>query len=157
MVILLLMPDCTPMPGAGASAPVRLGSDEAQAQPPDNSVPESAADIQDIPASSNSATPEGMVAFEGKVFVALTAPATARWQDAGWRVGNQPVNTDIQQAPLDCSLNPHSGVQDQWVGGCQGYVLIPQDGAQHIAVMVIKSDGSSTMVQIAPPPGGATP
>ena len=137
--------------------PVISGDEEAQVQPPVNSIPESAAEIQDIPVSSESTTPEGMVAFEGKVFVALTAPATGRWQDAGWRVGNQPVNTDIQQAPLDCSLNPHSGVQDQWVGGCQGYVLIPQDGAQHIAVMVIKSDGSSTMVQIAPPPGGAKP
>jgi len=43
---------------------------------------------------------------KARFFVALTAPATGRWQEAGWRVGNQPVNTDIQQAPLDCSLNP---------------------------------------------------
>ena len=157
MAILLLMAACTPTPGAGASAPVSLEVDEAQVQSPENSSPESATEIQDIPASNDSSTPDGMVAFEGKVFVALTAPATSRWQDAGWRVGDQPVNTDIQQAPLDCSVNPHSGVQDQWVGGCQGYVLIPQDGAQHIAVMIIKPDGSSTMVQIAPPPGDATP
>lgn len=157
MSAILMMPACSPMPSAGASVPVYTGGDHTQAQSPANSIPESAVDIPDIPASNDSATPDGMVAFEGKVFVALTVPKTGRWQQAGWRVGDQPVNTDIQQAPLDCSLNPHSGVQDQWVGGCQGYVLIPQDGAEHIAVMVIKPDGSSTMVQIAPPPGSSTP
>jgi hypothetical protein len=157
MSILLLISACAPVPGTGASAPVNLGGDDAQVQSPANSIPESVVDIPDIPASNDSATPDGMVAFEGRVFVALTTPAAGRWQQAGWRVGDQPVNTDIQQAPLDCSLNPHSGVQDQWVGGCQGYVLIPQDGAEHIAVMVIKPDGSSTMVQIAPPPSGSTP
>jgi len=151
------MSACSSTPGAGASALVIYEDNEAQIHPPTNSNSEPAAEIQDLSASSHSATPDGMVAFEGKVFVALTAPTASRWQSAGWSVGNQPVNTDIQQAPLDCSLNPHSGVLDQWVGGCQGYVLIPEDGAQHIAVMIIKPDGSSTMVQIAPPPGGETP
>jgi hypothetical protein len=113
--------------------------------------------MEAIPASNDPATPDGMVAFEGTVYVALTKPVTNRWQSAGWRIAEQPVDTDTQQAPLDCSLYPHSGVQDQWIGGCRGFVLIPPDGAQHIAVVVTNPDGSSTMVQIAPPPVAPNP
>jgi hypothetical protein len=134
-----------------------MGNGEAQAATLDDPNRNQTIPIQDIPASNDSTTPDGMVAFEGTVFVALTEPVASRWLSAGWRIAEQPVDTDAQQAPLDCSLYPHSGVQDQWVGGCRGYVLIPHDGAQHIAVMVTNPDGSSTMVQIAPPPGGVNP
>lgn len=101
--------------------------------------------------------PQGMVAFQGSVFVASTELISNLWQRAGWRIGEQPVDTDAQELPPDCTLYPHQGVKDQWVGRCTGYILVPQEGAAHIAVVVINPDGSTSMVQVAPPGGNAPP
>ena len=155
--ILIMASACSSTQSGGASASAALGNGEAQAAPPESQPSDPVSSVQDIPASNDSPTPDGMVAFEGTVYVALTEPAVSRWQSAGWSIAEQPLDTGAEQAPLDCSLYPHSGVQNQWIGGCRGYVLIPHDGAQHIAVMVTNPDGSSTMVQIAPPPGGTAP
>ena len=150
--IVMITSACSTAQEFGPSAPNAVGNGDAQAAPPESQSPELAPAPQDLPASSQSYTPEGMVAFEGTIYVALTEPIESRWQSAGWRISDQPLDTDAQQAPADCSLYPHSGVQNQWVGACRGYVLVPQDGADHIAVMITNPDGSFTPVQIAPPP-----
>jgi hypothetical protein len=99
-----------------------------------------------------SISPEGMVNFEGDIFVASTNLVDKLWQMAGWRIGDQPVDTDGQDLPADCTLYPHLGVDNQWVGRCKGNILVPQAGAKHIAVVITHPDGSTTMVQVAPPP-----
>jgi hypothetical protein len=101
--------------------------------------------------NSSSSTSDGMVAFDGNVFVASADLIAERWQAAGWQISQKPVNTDIQQIPSDCTLYPHEGVEGQWVGNCAGNVLIPRDGATHISVMHTARDGTTTMVQVAPP------
>jgi hypothetical protein len=96
--------------------------------------------------------PDGMFAFEGHVFVASTNPANRRWQQAGWHVATQAIVADRDTVPADCTLYPHQGVEDQWIGSCTGNILIPQDGAEHIAVMHTTKDGTTTLIQVAPPP-----
>ena len=98
-----------------------------------------------------------MVAFEGSVFVASTKPIEAYWTQAGWTISNESNRKDIGQVPDDCTLYKHLGVEDQWIGSCSGYTLVPKFGATNIAVVLEKSDGSSILVQVAPPPDSETP
>jgi hypothetical protein len=97
-------------------------------------------------------SPEGMYAFKGRVFVASTHPANKRWQQAGWQVATKAIVTDGDTIPEDCTLYPHQGVDNQWIGSCVGNILIPQDGADHIAVMHTREDGTTSLIQVAPPP-----
>jgi len=101
--------------------------------------------------------PAGMVAFDGIVFVASTEPIPDRWQLAGWRIGSQSQATDNDQVPPDCTLYPHLGVEDQWIGSCYGYTFVPKDGASHIVVMHTPPDGTTTLVQVAPQPDSEGP
>ena len=102
---------------------------------------------------ANSGTVAGdLLAFEGRVFVASTKPENNLWQSAGWQISTQPVAGDGKSVPADCTLYPHQGVDDQWIGSCTGYTYIPRDGAHHIAVMHTQPDGTTRMIQVAPPP-----
>jgi len=107
-------------------------------------------------ASSPSSNTE-IVSFRGSVFVAASMLVPDLWQPAGWRVSNQPVDTDSVDLPADCTLYPHLGVVNQWVGRCNGNVLVPKNGADHIAVMVTDENGENTMYQVAPDPGNNQP
>jgi hypothetical protein len=100
---------------------------------------------------------EGMVAFEGNVFVATSELHTDLWQSAGWSIGQDPVSIDPVDMPADCTLYPHAGVKNQWVGRCRGYILIPQAGARDIAVLLTDDSGGTTVVQVAPAPTGVQP
>lgn len=91
-----------------------------------------------------------MVALEGEVFVTTTELVGDLWRMSGWNLSDAPIDTDQSSTPLDCTLYPHAGVEGQWVGGCRGYVLIPKNGAKHIAVVVTAPDGSTQMIQVAP-------
>lgn len=91
-----------------------------------------------------------IVVFEGSIFVASTDLVSNRWLVAGWKISTQPIDTDTQLIPLNCTLYPHFGVENQWVGSCSGRVQVPQDGARNIAVMHTKVDGSTDLVQVAP-------
>jgi hypothetical protein len=98
-----------------------------------------------------------IVSFRGSVFVAASTMVPDLWQAAGWRVSDQPVDTDSADLPADCTMYPHLGVVNQWVGRCDGNVLIPKNGAEHIAVMVTDENGTNTMYQVAPDPGNNQP
>ena len=106
---------------------------------------------------TDQSTPEDMLAFEGRVFVASTNPVNTRWQLAGWQIAVQPIAGDEESIPADCTLYPHLGVDDQWIGSCAGYTFIPRDGAHHIAVMHTQPDGTKQLVQVAPPPVANAP
>jgi len=112
---------------------------------------------QNKSAFADQSTPEGMLAFEGRVFVASTKPVNARWHLAGWQVADQPVVGEEDSVPTDCTLYPHQGVDDQWIGSCSGNTFIPRDGANHIAVMHTQPDGTTKLVQVAPPPVASEP
>ncbi len=96
--------------------------------------------------------PADMVAFEGSVFVASTKPKANQWERAGWQISRNSQKIEVDQVPADCTLYKHHGVEDQWIGNCSGYILIPKDGANHIAVMHTQADGTSILVQVSPPP-----
>lgn len=91
-----------------------------------------------------------LVLFEGSVFVASTNPESQRWESAGWRIAKKTNSLDENQVPQDCTLYPHKGVENQWIGSCPGPAYIPSDGATHIAVMHTQLDGSTSLVQVAP-------
>ena len=95
---------------------------------------------------------EDMVAFEGSVFVASTKPNVNHWVRAGWQIAGKSLTFEVDQVPIDCTLYKHLGVEDQWIGSCSGYILIPRDGATHIAVMHTQPNGTSNLVQDSPPP-----
>ena len=59
---------------------------------------------------------DGMVVFDGIVFVASTEPIKDIWQLAGWKISNRNQATDDDQIPTDCTLYPHQGVEDQQRG-----------------------------------------
>lgn len=99
---------------------------------------------------SNNEASSDMVAFDGVVFVATTELDKYLWQIAGWRISEKNLDTENIDIPQDCTLYPHHGVADQWVGSCSGYILVPRNGAKHIAVMVTDEKGSTNMVQVAP-------
>lgn len=150
-IILLLtfsLIACAPDPGSNPAVSSGGGVSPALYSPDEDQT-----SIQ-VKASSHQQeqTPQGMVAFDGSLFVASTELIPDQWQMAGWRITDQPIDTDKQAAPADCTLYPHLGVADQWVGSCNGHVLIPQAGASNIAVILTNPDGSTTMVQVAPPP-----
>jgi hypothetical protein len=115
----------------------------AQSIPADkiNSVAEAAVDL----------LPDNMIAFQGQVFVASTRPKFQRWYIAGWKVAKKPIRNADESVPADCTLYPHLGVEDQWIGSCSGFTSIPRDGANHIAVVHTDQDGTMTLVQVAPP------
>ena len=115
-----------------------------------DSAVEDAHTVNPDDSGSNSAPSSDMVSFEGIVFVATTDLDEYLWQIAGWRISAQGINTDNSDLPQDCTLYPHDGVTDQWVGSCSGYILVPRNGAKHIAVMVTDDNGSTNMVQVAP-------
>jgi hypothetical protein len=98
-----------------------------------------------------------MIAFQGQVFVASTRPKFQRWYIAGWKVAKKPMRKAEESVPVDCTLYPHLGVEDQWIGSCSGFTSIPRDGANHIAVMHTDEDGTTTLVQVAPPVEDANP
>jgi hypothetical protein len=106
----------------------------------------------EITSGVNQFLPEDMVAFEGSVFVASTKPEGNHWVRAGWQIARKSLKFEVDQVPVDCTLYKHLGVEDQWIGSCSGYILIPRDGANHIAVMHTQPDGTSILVQVSPPP-----
>lgn len=112
---------------------------------------------QSSAASRMQAKSDNLLAFEGRVFVASTKPENNLWQSAGWQIAVQPVAGGDESVPADCTLYPHQGVDDQWIGSCTGYTYIPRDGANHIAVMHTQPDGTTIMVQVAPPPAADEP
>lgn len=93
-----------------------------------------------------------MIPFNGSVFVAVSEINHEVWNKAGWKISDQSIDTDTQEVPENCTLYGHKGVDGQWVGRCRGKVLIPKDGAKHIAVMHTSLDGSTILIQVAPPP-----
>jgi hypothetical protein len=141
-------------------------SGSAQVFNPQDNPPDSSSEIQaeksaydaalpeadTLPVSELSHTEADMLPFNGEVFVATSAIISDLWLQAGWSIGDDPIDTDTQEVPLDCVLYPHLGVENQWVGSCSGKVWIPKNGAKHIAVMLTGSNGETTMVQVAPPP-----
>lgn len=100
-----------------------------------------------VPQPSN---PTEYATFEGTVFVVTTEVVDSLWSGSGWTISDQPINTNQQSIPLDCTLYPHAEVANQWIGGCTGNILVPRDGAEHIAVMISEQDGSLRVVQVAP-------
>jgi hypothetical protein len=158
---LFLLAGCSPLESSQAASP--RGSGEAHpVEPVENAanLPASAAVPAEVLASASGppASPrDGMLAFEGSVFVATTELVTGLWQAAGWSIGEEPVSADPADLPADCTLHPHAGVENQWFGRCNGYILIPEAGARDIAVMVTDETGGTSMVQVAPPPGGLQP
>lgn len=150
LISLLLFSACSPLAGAGSSSLVETGmsaNDEGT--------------VQDSPGaaslSTDDAAAQDMITFHGTVFVATSSIIESLWRLADWRISNQPIDTDEKDLPVDCSLHPHAGVADQWVGSCAGEVLVPKAGAQHIAVMLTDENGQVTMIQVAPDPGGSGP
>ena len=148
---------------ASACSDTFFGTDESQ---PSDQVFSANSNLVYDPQSSTSKTisakddrplPVGMVAFDGIIFVASTEPILDRWQLAGWRIGSQSQATDNDQVPRDCTLYPHLGVEDQWIGSCYGYTFVPEDGASHIAVMHTPPDGTTILVQVAPQPDSEGP
>lgn len=100
---------------------------------------------------------EDMLSFEGSVFVASTNPLPNLWHLAGWQIANKSTPVSDDQVPLDCTLYPHQGVENQWIGSCFGDTWIPKNGASHIAVMHTPPDGDPIFVQVAPIPDGDEP
>ena len=117
----------------------------------------STSSVDHLSQTSPKTTSADLVAFEGQVFVASTKPETSLWRAAGWQVAGQPFNGDENSVPPDCTLYPHQGVDDQWIGSCSGFTSIPRQGAVHIAVMHTKPDGTTDLVQVAPPPAASEP
>ena len=149
-LLSLALAACTPDGGNSPMTPSGSGGGVSPAiynpgndQPADPAAPD---------VSQPGGSPEGMVAFDGNLFVASTELLPDQWRMAGWRIADQPIDTETQTAPPDCTLYPHLGVADQWVGSCSGHVLVPRAGATNIAVILTNPDGSTTMVQVAPPP-----
>ncbi|HZD57458.1 MAG TPA: hypothetical protein VE136_12075 [Anaerolineales bacterium] len=150
LISLLLFSACSPLAGAGSSSLVESGiATDAEG------VVQEAADTDTL--SPGDPAAQDMVAFRGTVFVATSSIVESLWRLADWRISDQPVDTDEEDLPVDCSLHPHAGVANQWVGSCAGEVLVPKAGAQHIAVMLTDENGQVTMIQVAPDPGNSGP
>ena len=112
-----------------------------------NNVP---ANYKENELSNSNLALNSIVIFDGTVFVASTEMVADAWFSAGWQISDQPLDTDTHPAPLDCTLYPHAGVLNQWVGGCVGHVQIPRNGAENIAVVFTNQDGVTEMIQVAP-------
>jgi hypothetical protein len=150
LITLLLFSACSPLAGAGSTSLVEssLGAN-------DKKILQETGDP--LLSSPDDASAQDMVAFRGTVFVATSGIVESWWRLADWRISDQPVDTDEKDLPVDCTLRPHAGVINQWVGRCAGDVIIPKQGAQHIAVMLTAENGQVTMIQVAPDPGGSQP
>ena len=158
---LLGLAACAPVEPSQASSSHR-SQDSQTLEPVEKEVPAAVnaaapAEVLTSAAGPAASPREGMLAFEGSVFVATTELVGSLWQAAGWSIGEEPVSTDPADLPADCTLYPHAGVENQWIGRCRGYILVPQAGARDIAVMVTDEAGGTTMVQVAPPPGDRQP
>ena len=90
---------------------------------PGKSPPRSVSDA--IPVKADRSPPADMVAFDGSVFVASTKPIVNHWHRAGWQITRQSLTVEVDQVPVDCTLYRHLGVENQWIGSCSGYTLIP--------------------------------
>jgi hypothetical protein len=113
------------------------------------------AETESAPApEQGEAAPASFATFDGSLYVATSQPQAELWQSAGWSISGRSIDTDDSETPLDCTLYRHAGVSGQWVGGCAGSVSIPRYGADHIAVMLVHADGTTEMIQVAPPPSG---
>lgn len=151
-IILGIASACSPVQASSASLLPDAGISDSAILNRSTSEDDVGSSSRSQSSSDTSKMSREMAEFEGQVFVATTDLVEELWESSGWAISNQPLDTDTQDLPEDCTLHPHSGVKDQWVGSCSGYVLIPRSGAKHIAVMLTSLDGSTTMVQIAPPP-----
>lgn len=149
VLLVLVNAACTESDSYASDTGKKPGEPLAGVNQSINSVSIPSSSLVDLSVQSQ---PDGMYAFEGRVFVASTHPANRRWQQAGWHVATQAIAADRDTVPADCTLYPHQGVDDQWIGSCTGNILIPQDGAEHIAVMHTSKDGTTTLIQVAPPP-----
>ena len=127
-------------------------SDEIQFEDQQQPAVEPSSNLGAISVKFDRSDPEGIRIFEGDVFVASTKPKTGRWKSAGWRIAKKPHSVDSETVPSDCTLYPHKGVENQWIGSCSGFIYIPIDGAKHIAVVLTHPDGNTTHVQVAPIP-----
>jgi hypothetical protein len=97
---------------------------------------------------------ERQATFQGDVIAtARFGFQTQRWVAAGWAILHEVIDTS-QGIPADCVMRQMSGVTDQWIGRCKGWVFIPVEGAENINVILTRLDGSETHFQIAPPPTG---
>lgn len=150
ILAIVILPACSTWQTSGNYASAKDISD-SQPQPTQLTT-DAEPPVTQEDSGSSSSIPQDMVAFEGTIFVASDELVTERWKVAGWRIADQPLDTEIQEPPPDCTLYPHLGVENQWVGSCSGYVLIPRDGAQHIDVILLNADGSTSSVQVAPEP-----
>ena len=127
-------------------------SDEIQFEDQQQPAVEPSSNLGVISVKVDHSNPEGIRIFEGDVFVASTTPLTGRWKSAGWRIANKSHSIDSETVPSDCTLYPHKGVKNQWIGSCSGFIYIPIDGAKHIAIVLTNPDGDTTHVQVAPIP-----
>jgi hypothetical protein len=140
-LLSLWVTGCAPFESVSASAGEETNQDSQSAGQPV---------VAKQVASSQRTASAQIVVFEGSIFVASTDLVNERWLVAGWKISTQSIDTDSHPVPLDCTLYPHFGVENQWVGSCSGRVKVPQDGARNIAVMHTKVDGSTILVQVAP-------
>ena len=124
---------------------------ESSALEDEDQKPDSPALARVISDEQGNSLPQGMLAFDGRVFVASTRPSSKRWHLAGWQIADTPIAGEGESLPADCTLYPHQGVDNQWIGSCSGHTFIPRDGANHIAVVHTSQDGTTTLVQVAPP------
>jgi hypothetical protein len=150
LITVLLFSACSPLVGAGSTSLVESGlggNDERIFQQTEDP----------LLSSPDGAAAQDMVTFRGTVFVATSGIVESLWKLADWRISDQPVDTDEKDLPVDCTLRPHAGVVNQWVGRCAGDILIPKEGAQHIAVMLTDENGRVSMIQVAPDPGDSQP
>jgi len=150
-IIIILLSACgQPIP----DSPTAYASEEKEAFVSNNIDAEvdidSEAQVKDEESISPYENSSDMVPFEGLVFVATTELDEYLWQIAGWQVSNQTIDTNNSDIPQDCTLYPHHGVSNQWIGSCAGYILIPRNGAKDIAVMITDVNGSTDLIQVAP-------
>lgn len=150
LITLLLFSACSPLAGAGSTSLV-----ESSLSANDERILHKTE--EPLPSSLDDSAAQDLVAFRGTVFVATSGIVKSLWRLADWRISDQPVDTDEKDLPVDCTLHPHAGVVNQWVGRCAGDILIPKEGAQHIAVMLTDENGQVTMIQVAPDPGDSQP
>jgi hypothetical protein len=150
ITIILLSACGQPMP----DSPTAYASEEnssfvsKEAGPETDINPEGQVQVEDSDSPYKNSS--DMVPFEGLVFVATTELDEYLWQIAGWQVSNQTIDTNNSEIPQDCTLYPHLGVSNQWIGSCTGYILIPRNGAKDIAVMITDVNGSTDLIQVAP-------
>lgn len=143
--ILGISSACSPVPVSSASTLSDSGVQDSVSPSDINK------DSSSFQSQSLSQSDQEIAEFKGQVFVASTKVVETLWESSGWSISRIPIDTTSQEVPDDCTLYPHAGVKDQWVGSCTGHILVPRTGAKHIAVMLIAPDGTTSMIQVAPP------